>query len=87
MEATERNFRKERIGVVVSNKMDKSIVVAVKRKVKHPIYGKFINKTKKLMAHDEENTCNVGDTVRISETRPLSKIKTWRLIEIIERAK
>jgi small subunit ribosomal protein S17 len=87
MEATERNFRKERIGVVVSNKMDKSIVVAVKRKVKHPIYGKFINKTKKLMAHDEENTCNIGDTVRISETRPLSKIKTWRLIEIIERAK
>jgi small subunit ribosomal protein S17 len=83
----ERNFRKERIGVVVSNKMDKSIVVAVKRKVKHPIYGKFINKTKKLMAHDVENTCNIGDTVRISETRPLSKIKTWRLIEIIERAK
>jgi small subunit ribosomal protein S17 len=83
----ERNFRKERIGVVVSNKMEKSIVVAVKRKVKHPIYGKFINKTKKLMAHDEENKCNIGDTVRISETRPLSKIKTWRLIEIIERAK
>jgi small subunit ribosomal protein S17 len=83
----ERNLRKERIGVVVSTKMDKSIVVAVKRKVKHPIYGKFINKTKKLMAHDEENKCNVGDTVRISETRPLSKNKTWRLIEIIERAK
>ncbi len=83
----ERNFRKERIGIVVSNKMEKSIVVAVKRKVKHPIYGKFINKTKKLMAHDEENKCNIGDTVRISETRPLSKIKTWRLIEIIERAK
>ena len=83
----ERNFRKERIGVVVSNKMDKSIVVAVKRKVKHPIYGKFINKTKKLMAHDEENSCKIGDTVRISETRPLSKIKTWRLVEIIERAK
>ena len=83
----ERNLRKERIGVVVSTKMDKSIVVAVKRKVKHPIYGKFINKTKKLMAHDEENTCNVGDTVRISETRPLSKNKAWRLIEIIERAK
>ena len=83
----ERNLRKERTGVVVSTKMDKSIVVAVKRKVKHPIYGKFINKTKKLMAHDEENTCNVGDTVRISETRPLSKNKTWRLIEIIERAK
>jgi len=87
MEATERNLRKERIGVVVSSKMDKSIVVAVKRKVKHPIYGKFINKTKKLMAHDEENTCNIGDTVRISETRPLSKNKSWRLIEIIERAK
>ena len=83
----ERNFRKERIGVVVSNKMDKSIVVAVKRKVKHPIYGKFINKTKKLMAHDEANSSNIGDTVRISETRPLSKNKTWRLIEIIERAK
>jgi small subunit ribosomal protein S17 len=83
----ERNLRKERIGVVVSNKMDKSIVVAVKRKVKHPIYGKFINRTKKLMAHDEENSCNIGDKVRISETRPLSKNKTWRLIEIIERAK
>jgi small subunit ribosomal protein S17 len=83
----ERNLRKERIGVVVSTKMDKSIVVAVKRKVKHPIYGKFINRTKKLMAHDEENSCNVGDTVRISETRPLSKNKSWRLIEIIERAK
>ena len=83
----DRNLRKERIGVVVSTKMDKSIVVAVKRKVKHPIYGKFINKTKKLMAHDEENSCNIGDTVRISETRPLSKNKSWRLIEIIERAK
>jgi small subunit ribosomal protein S17 len=83
----ERNLRKERIGIVVSTKMDKSIVVAVKRKVKHPIYGKFINKTKKLMAHDEENSCSIGDTVRISETRPLSKNKTWRLIEIIERAK
>jgi small subunit ribosomal protein S17 len=83
----ERNLRKERIGIVVSNKMDKSIVVAVKRKVKHPIYGKFINRTKKLMAHDEENSCNIGDTVRISETRPLSKNKAWRLVEIIERAK
>jgi len=83
----ERNLRKERIGVVVSVKMDKSITVAVKRKVKHPIYGKFINKTKKLMAHDDANSCNIGDTVRISETRPLSKNKTWRLIEIIERAK
>src|SRR5664280_2962029 len=69
----ERNLRKERIGVVVSTKMDKSIVVVIKRKVKHPIYGKFINRSKKLMAHDEENSCNVGDTVRISETRPLSK--------------
>jgi small subunit ribosomal protein S17 len=83
----ERNLRKERIGVVVSTKMDKSITVVIKRKVKHPIYGKFINKTKKLMAHDEANSCNIGDTVRISETRPLSKNKTWRLIEIIERAK
>jgi len=85
--AMERNLRKERIGVVVSTKMDKSIVVVIKRKVKHPIYGKFINRTKKLMAHDEANSCNIGDTVRISETRPLSKNKTWRLIEIIERAK
>ena len=83
----ERKIRKERIGVVISNSMDKSIVVAVKGKVKHPIYGKFVNKTKKLMAHDEENTCKVGDTVRISESRPLSKSKSWRLIEIIERAK
>ena len=83
----ERNLRKERTGVVVSTKMDKSIVVAVKRKVKHPIYGKFINRTKNLMAHDEANSCNMGDTVRISETRPLSKNKTWRLVEIIERAK
>jgi small subunit ribosomal protein S17 len=83
----ERNLRKERIGVVVSNKMDKSIVVAVKRKVKHPIYGKFVNKTTKLSAHDEQNTCNEGDTVRIMETRPLRKSKRWRLVEIIERAK
>jgi len=83
----ERNLRKERIGVVVSAKMDKSITVAIKRKVKHPIYGKFVNKTKKLMAHDEANTCNAGDKVKISETRPLSKNKTWRLVEIIERAK
>jgi len=83
----ERNLRKERIGVVVSNKMDKSIVVAVKRKVKHPVYGKFVNRTKKLMAHDEKNSCKIGDKVRISETRPLSKNKAWRLVEIIERAK
>ena len=83
----ERNLRKERIGVVVSNKMDKSIVVAVKRKVKHPIYGKFVNKTTKFVAQDDTNTCNEGDTVRIMETRPLSKTKRWRLVEIIERAK
>ena len=82
-----RNLRKERAGVVVSNKMDKSIVVAVKRKIKHPIYGKFINRTTKFYAHDQENTCNIGDTVRIMETRPLSKNKCWRLVEIIERAK
>ena len=82
-----RNLRKERIGVVVSNKMDKSIIIAVKRKVKHPIYGKFVNKTTKLHAHDEENTCNIGDTVRVMETRPLSKTKSWRLVEIIERVK
>ncbi len=82
-----RNLRKERIGVVVSDKMDKSIVVAVKRKVKHPIYGKFVNKTTKFHAHDENNTCNVGDTVKIMETRPLSKTKCWRLVEIMERAK
>lgn len=83
----ERNLRKERIGVVVSNKMDKSIVVAVKRKVKHPIYGKFVNKTTKFTAQDDTNTCNEGDTVRIMETRPLSKTKRWRLVQIIERAK
>ena len=82
-----RNLRKERTGAVVSNKMDKTIVVAVKRKVKHPIYGKFVNKTTKFVAHDEENTCNEGDLVRIMETRPLSKNKNWRLVEIIERAK
>ena len=82
-----RNIRKERIGVVVSNKMAKTIVVAEKRKVKHPIYGKFINRTTKLMAHDEKNECKVGDRVRIMETRPLSKNKTWRIVEIIERAK
>ncbi|MCG8698830.1 MAG: 30S ribosomal protein S17 [Bacteroidales bacterium] len=82
-----RNLRKERVGVVVSNKMNKSIVIAVKRKEKHPIYGKFVNKTSKLMAHDEKQECNIGDTVRIMETRPLSKNKCWRLVEIIERAK
>lgn len=87
MENKERNLRKERIGVVVSDKMDKSIVVAEKRKEKHPIYGKFVNKTSKFHAHDEKNDCNVGDTVRIMETRPLSKTKRWRVVEIIERAK
>ncbi|NDW17439.1 30S ribosomal protein S17 [Dysgonomonas sp. 216] len=82
-----RNLRKERIGVVFSNKMDKTITVAVKWKEKHPIYGKFVNKTKKYHAHDEKNECSIGDTVRIMETRPLSKLKRWRLVEIIERAK
>jgi small subunit ribosomal protein S17 len=86
-EKKERNLRKERIGLVVSNKMNKTIVVAEKRKVKHPIYGKFINKTTKFYVHDEANTCNIGDKVRIMETRPLSKQKCWRLVEIIERAK
>ena len=84
---TTRNTRRERVGVVVSNNMEKSIVITVKQKVKHPIYGKFVNKTSRFMAHDEENSCNVGDTVKISETRPMSKSKRWRLIEIIERAK
>ena len=83
----ERNLRRERVGVVTSNKMDKSIVVAVKRKVKHPIYGKFVNKTSSLVAHDQDNTCNIGDTVKIAETRPLSKTKNWRLVEILDRAK
>ena len=87
MEEKTRNLRKERIGVVVSNKMDKSIVVAVRRKEKHPIYGKFINKTTKFIAHDEKNESGVGDTVKIMETRPLSKRKNWRLVEIIEKAK
>jgi len=82
-----RNLRKERIGVVAGNKMDKSITVAVKWKEKHPIYGKYVSKTKKFHAHDEKNECNVGDTVRIMETRPLSKTKKWRLVEIIEKAK
>jgi len=84
---TTRSTRRERVGVVVSSKMDKSITISVKQKIKHPIYGKFVNKTSRFMAHDEENTCNVGDTVKISETRPLSKNKRWRLVEIIERAK
>ena len=83
----ERNLRKERIGVVVSNKMDKTIVVAVGRKVKHPIYGKFVNKTTKFVAECLDESINEGDTVRIMETRPLSKTKRWRLVQIIERAK
>ena len=83
----ERNLRKERIGVVVSNKMDKTIVVAVERKEKHPLYGKFVKKTTKFVAQDEKNECGIGDTVRIMETRPLSKTKNWRLVEIIEKAK
>ena len=82
-----RNLRKERIGVVTSNKMDKTITVAVERREKHPIYGKFVKKTSKFAAHDEKNDCGIGDTVRIMETRPLSKNKRWRLVEIIERAK
>lgn len=82
-----RNLRKERVGVVTSNKMDKSIVVAEVTRVKHPLYGKFVLKTKKYVAHDEKNDCNIGDTVKIMETRPLSKTKCWRLVEIIERAK
>ena len=82
-----RNLRKERIGVVISNKMQKSIVVSEVRKVKHPMYGKFVLKTKKYVAHDEKNDCNEGDTVKIMETRPMSKTKRWRLVEILERAK
>lgn len=82
-----RNLRKERIGIVTSNKMDKSITVEIERRVKHPIYGKFVKKTGRFMAHDEKNDCNVGDKVRIQETRPLSKNKCWRLVEIIEKAK
>ena len=82
-----RNLRKESIGIVTSNKMDKSIVVSVVRKEKHPLYGKFVMKTSKFTAHDEKNDCNSGDTVKIMETRPISKNKCWRLVEIIERAK
>jgi len=83
----ERNERKERVGKVTSNKMQKTITVAVDRKVKHPIYGKFVNRTTKFKAHDEENTAGIGDTVRIMETRPISKDKRWRLVEIVEKAK
>ncbi len=82
-----RNLRKERVGIVVSNKMEKSAVIAVQRRIQHPIYGKFVKKTTKLMVHDDKNDANVGDKVRVMETRPLSKNKNWRLVEIIERAK
>ena len=87
MQSDMRNLRKERQGIVSSNKMDKTITVAVKWKEKHPIYQKFVNKTKKYHAHDEKNECSIGDTVRIMETRPLSKTKRWRLVEIIEKVK
>jgi small subunit ribosomal protein S17 len=88
MQTTEaRNLRKTRIGVVTSNKMAKTITVAVERKVKHPIYGKFVKKTTKFHAHDEKNECSIGDVVRIMETRPLSKTKRWRLIEVVEKVK
>lgn len=85
--SVERKIRKSRIGLVTSNKMEKTITVSVERKVKHPIYGKFLKKTTKFHAHDEGNQCGIGDTVRIMETRPLSKTKRWRLVEIIEKAK
>lgn len=83
----ERNLRKTRVGKVVSDKMDKTIVVAIEDHVKHPLYGKIVKRTYKLKAHDEENTCNIGDTVKVMETRPLSKDKRWRLVEVVERAK
>ena len=83
----ERNLRKTRVGKVVSDKMDKTIVVAIEDHVKHPLYGKIVKRTYKLKAHDEENTCNIGDTVKVMETRPLSKDKRWRLVEIVEKAK
>jgi small subunit ribosomal protein S17 len=84
---SDRNLRKTRIGVVTSNRMTKTITVAVERKVKHPIYGKFVKKTTKFHAHDEKNECTIGDTVRIMETRPMSKTKRWRLVEVVEKAK
>ncbi|MES2519834.1 MAG: 30S ribosomal protein S17 [Bacteroidota bacterium] len=87
MEELQRNLRKIRVGRVVSDKMDKSITVSIERKVKHPLYGKFMKKTSKLMAHDEKNECGIGDTVKVMETRPLSKNKRWRLVEVIEKAK
>ena len=83
----DRNLRKQRVGVVTSNKMSKTISVSVERRLRHPIYGKFVKKSKKFMAHDENNDCNIGDVVRIMESRPLSKLKRWRLVEIVERAK
>jgi small subunit ribosomal protein S17 len=82
-----RNLRKTRNGVVTSNKMDKTVTVAVERKVKHPIYGKFVKKTTKFHAHDEKNECSIGDVVKIMETRPLSKTKRWRLVEVVEKVK
>ena len=82
-----RGYRKTRVGVVVSDKMDKTIVVAIKTKVRHPLYGKMVNRTRKFKAHDEKNECVIGDTVKIMETRPISKDKRWRLVEIIEKAK
>jgi len=87
MEMINRNLRKERVGVVTSDKMEKSITVVVERKVKHPIYGKFVKTSKKFTAHDENNECGIGDTVKIMETRPISKSKCWRLVEVIEKAK
>ena len=84
---SERNLRKQRVGVVTSNKMHKTITIEVERKLRHPIYGKYVKKSKKFMAHDENNDCNIGDLVRIMETRPLSKNKRWRLVEILEKAK
>ena len=83
----ERNLRKTRVGIVVSDKMDKTVVVAIKTKVRHPLYGKMVNRTRKFKAHDELNECGIGDTVKIMETRPLSKDKRWRVVEIIEKAK
>ena len=83
----ERNLRKERVGKVVSDKMHKTITILVERKVKHPIYGKFVRKTTKFSVHDENNDCGVGDTVKIMETRPISKNKRWRLVEVLEKAK
>lgn len=83
----ERNLRKTRVGVVVSDKMDKTVVVAIKERVKHPLYGKIVNRTKTFKAHDEQNECGIGDTVRVAETRPLSKDKRWRVVEIVEKAK